>query len=154
MKIILAAALLLVACSPAAAVQTKSRTPDRNSRAERALLRTNREYDEALVRGDAGALERIYADEFVYTTFDGEVRDKAQQIAFTRSGDLKLESGRSDDVRVRVYGDTAVMTGRFTAKGQFRGEKIEVHERYTAVWVRSRGRWRLVAEQGNEIKRR
>jgi ketosteroid isomerase-like protein len=117
------------------------------------LLRANREYDEALVRGDAEALERIYADEFVYTTFDGEVRDKSRQLAFTRSGDLKLESGRSDDVRVRVYGNAAVMTGRFTARGQFRGERIDVRERYTAVWVKSRGRWRLVAEQGNEIKR-
>ena len=153
MKIILAAALLLVAWSPAAVGQTKSRASARQGRDERALLRANREYDEALVRGDAEALERIYADEFVYTTFDGEVRDKAQQIAFTRSGELKLESGRSDDVRVRVYGNTAVMTGRFTAKGKFRGAAIDVHERYTAVWVRSRGRWRLVAEQGNEIKR-
>ena len=153
MKIILAAALLLTAWSLAAVGQTKSRASGRDDGAERALLRANREYDEALVRGDAEALERIYADEFVYTTFDGTVRDKSQQIAFTRSGDLKLESGRSDDVTVRVYGNTAVMTGRFTAKGQFRGEKIDVRERYTAVWVKSGGRWRLVAEQGNEIKR-
>jgi len=77
---------------------------------------------------------------------------QAQQLAFTKSGDLRLESGQSDDVKVRVYKSTAVMTGRFTAKGQFRGKNIDIRERYTAVWVKKDGHWRLVAEQGNEIK--
>lgn len=123
-----------------------------SGKAERELMKANQEYDEALVRGDAETLDRIYSDEFIYTTPDGEVRDKARQLAFTRAGDLRLESGRSDDVRVRVYGDTAVMTGRFTAKGKFRDRAIDIRERYTAVWVKGRGRWRLVAEQGNLIK--
>lgn len=115
-------------------------------------MKANLAYDEALVRGDVSALDRLYADEFVYTTFDGEVRDKAQQLAFTISGDLRLESGKSDDVRIRVYKDTAVTTGRFTAKGKLRGKNIEMRERYTALWVKKDGRWQLVAEQGNEIK--
>jgi ketosteroid isomerase-like protein len=95
----------------------------------------------------------LYSNEFVYTSFDGELRSKAQQLAFTRSRDLQLESGQSDDVRIRVYGNTAVMAGRFTAKGKFKGSAIEVRERYTAVWIKKQGRWQLVAEQGNSIKR-
>jgi hypothetical protein len=43
------------------------------------------------------------------------------------------------------------MTGRFTAKGQFRGKNIEIRERYTAVWVKQGGRWVLVAEQGMKL---
>ena len=123
-----------------------------SGKTERELLKANQAYDEALVRGDAAALDRLYSDEFVYTTPDGEVRDKSQQLAFTRSGDLRLESGRSDDVKVRVYGNTAVMTGRFTAAGKFKDRVINIRERYTAVWVKRRGAWRLVAEQGNLIK--
>ncbi|MCA1625288.1 MAG: nuclear transport factor 2 family protein [Acidobacteria bacterium] len=73
-------------------------------------------------------------------------------MAFARSGDFKLESGQSDDVKVRIYKNAAVMTGRFTAKGSFRGKNIEIRERYTAVWVKKKGRWRLVAEQGNLVK--
>jgi ketosteroid isomerase-like protein len=65
---------------------------------------------------------------------------------------LQLESGQSDDVRIRVYGNTAVMAGRFTAKSKFKGSAIEVRERYTAVWIKKQGRWQLVAEQGNPIK--
>ncbi|MCM3872385.1 MAG: nuclear transport factor 2 family protein [Pyrinomonadaceae bacterium] len=123
-----------------------------SGRTQQELLRANQEYDDALVRGDAAALDLIYSDDFIYTTPDGDVRDKAQQLAFTRSGDLKLEVGRSDDVRVRLYGNTAVMTGRFRARGKFRDRNIDIRERYTALWVKSRGRWSLVAEQGNFIK--
>lgn len=145
MKSILVATVLLLTLAVGVFGQTPKKT-------EQELLKANREYDEALVRGDADVLERLYSDEFSYTTPDGEVRDKAQQLAFTRTGDLRLESGQSDDVKVRLYGNTAVMTGRFTAKGKWRGKDIEIRERYTAVWVKRAGVWRLVAEQGNLIK--
>ena len=145
MKSVFAVVLLAIAATPATLAQT-------SGRAEAELLKANRAYDEALVRGDAAALDHLYSEEFIYTTFDGEVRDKAQQLAFTRSGDLKLESGQSDDVRIRIYGNTAVMTGRFTAKGKFKDRVIDIRERYTAVWLRKGGRWQLVAEQGNAIK--
>jgi hypothetical protein len=152
MKLIITFIMLLFVGLSLAVGQTADKTSSRNSRTEQELLKANQAYDEALVRGDAVALDRIYADEFVYTTFDGTVRDKTQQLSFTESGDLRLESGKSDDVKIRIYENTAVMTGRFTAKGQFRGKNIDIRERYTAVWVRQDGRWLLVAEQGNEIK--
>ncbi|HKV35093.1 MAG TPA: nuclear transport factor 2 family protein [Pyrinomonadaceae bacterium] len=145
MKLIFFTVALLLTITPVAFSQTSKKT-------ERELIEANREYDEALVRGDVTILERLYSEEFVYTTPDGEVRDKAQQLAFMRTGDLRLESGQSDDVRVRIYGNTAVMTGRFTATGKFRDKSIDIRERYTAVWVKKAGRWRLVAEQGNLIK--
>jgi ketosteroid isomerase-like protein len=145
MKLLFAIVALLLPAASATPGQTSGKT-------EQELLKANQAYDDALVRGDVAALDRLYSDEFVYTTPDGEVRDKARQLAFTGSGDLRLESGRSDDVKVRVYGDTAVMTGRFTAKGKFKDRVIDIRERYTAVWVRRRGTWRLVAEQGNFIK--
>ncbi|MDQ4121354.1 MAG: Rid family detoxifying hydrolase [Acidobacteriota bacterium] len=123
-----------------------------NSKIEQELLKANREYDAAIVANDANALDKILADDFVYTNPDGEVRDKARQLAFARSGELKFETGTSDDVKIRIYGNTAVMTGRFTAKGQFKDKSMEINERYTAVWIKQNGRWRLVAEQGNFIK--
>jgi ketosteroid isomerase-like protein len=132
--------------------QSETGKANQNTKTEQELLKANQEYDTALLRGDAVALDRLYADEFVYTNPDGEIRDKAQQLAFTRLGDLKFESAQSSDVKVRVYGKTAVMTGRFNAKGTFKGKTIDVRERYTAVWVKQNGRWQLVAEQGNFIK--
>lgn len=65
---------------------------------------------------------------------------------------MRGESGQGDDVKIRVYKNAAVMTGRFTAKIQSRGKNIDVRERYAAVWIKKDGCWRFVAEQGNEIK--
>lgn len=148
-KILIGLAIVFIAFQNA---EAQTVTGAANSKIEQELLKANREYDAAIVAGDANVLDRIFADDFVYTNPDGEVKNKAQQLAFARSGDLKLESGQSDDVKVRVYGNTAVMTGRFTAKGQFKGKNLEINERYTAVWIKQNGRWRLIAEQGNFIK--
>jgi ketosteroid isomerase-like protein len=120
-----------------------------SSQAERELLQANEQYDRAIMGADVAALERIFADEFIYTNPKAEVLDKKQQIAALSSADFKLTEAASDDVRIRVYGNTAVMTGRFTAKTESGGKSEMIEERYTAVWVRRDGRWELVAEQGN-----
>jgi ketosteroid isomerase-like protein len=97
--------------------------------AERELLTVNKQYDEAIMRGDVAALERIFADEFIYTNPKADVLDKKQQIAALSSGDVKLADAKSDDVRIRIYGETAVMTGRFTAKAESAGTSEMVNER-------------------------
>ena len=117
--------------------------------AEHELMKLNAKYDEAIMHGDTAALDRIFADEFIYTNPKCEVLGKKEQIAELTSGAGKLEEARSEDVRIRIYGETAVMTGRFTAKARSAGKTEMIDERYTAVWVRQDGRWQLVAEQGN-----
>lgn len=74
------------------------------------------------MRGDVATLETIFAEEFICTNPKAEVLDKKQQIAALSSGGLKLTGAKSDDVRVRAYGETAVMTGRFTAKAESAGK--------------------------------
>jgi ketosteroid isomerase-like protein len=142
--------LLLLVIAVTGFAQTKEKKHS-TSKAEQELLKVNREYDEALVRGDAAALNRIYGDEFTYTSTDGEVLDKAQQVELIRSGGLKIESGASESVKVRLYGNTAVVLGYFKAKGQFKGQAFDSTERYTSVWVKRGGRWQLVAEQGTLV---
>lgn len=122
------------------------------SKAEREVLAANAAFDRAIVARDAVAYERILADDFILTGADGTVSDKKVEIAKVRSGDLTFESGKSDDVRVKVYGNTAVVTGRFTAKGKNAGRDFTFVERYTAVFVKRNGRWQMVAEQATEIR--
>jgi len=116
------------------------------------LRAVNAEYDRALVNDDVEALDRIYSEDFTYTTFDGVLRSRVEQIAFVKAGKLGLTSGRSDDVRVRVYGDFAVITGRFNGVTGVGAGTVEFRERYTTAWLRRDGRWMLLAEQGNLIK--
>ena len=119
--------------------------------AKQELLKINKEYDEALVRGDIAALERIFGDEFIYTSTSGEVVNKPQQLELIRSGAMKISSGASDDVQVRPYGNIGLVIGSFIAKGQFKGQAFDSTERYTSVWVKRGGRWQLIAEQGTLV---
>jgi ketosteroid isomerase-like protein len=61
------------------------------------------------------------------------------------SGDLRFQSITTDDVRVRVYGNAAVETGSSTMNGQDKGNAVPHDTRFTRVWVKQHGRWRLVA---------
>lgn len=137
----LMAVLALVASSAAA-----------QSKAEREVLAANAAFDSAIVARDAEAYARILADDFIFTGADGSVSDKKGEIERVRAGGLTFESGRSEDVRVKVYGNTAVVTGRFAAKGKNNGRDFTFVERYTAVFVKRDGRWQMVAEQATEIR--
>lgn len=119
---------------------------------EKELLMLNKRYDKAIIGNDVKALEQIFHLDFVYTNPDGHLRTRLEQLEFARSGVLQFETGASNDVRIRIYGNTAVMTGRFSAKGKLKGQDFSINERYTAVWVKAGGKWLLVAEQGNVIK--
>ena len=122
------------------------------TKAEREVLAANEAFDRAIVTRDVGGYERIMADDFIFTSADGSVSNKKGEIERVRSGRLTFESGKSDDVRVKIYGKTAVLTGRFTARGKNDGRDFTFVERYTAVFVKRGGRWQMVAEQATEIR--
>ena len=153
MKRMLALAALLVAASPLAFGQTvqsqsgQAAAGQKDGGAEQEVLKVNKEYGEAIVRRDAEAYDRFLGDDYIFTNPAGEVADKARMMKELKSGDTKMESGLDEDVRVRVYGDTAVVTGLWTTKGQYQGKPFDNKERYTAVYVKRGGRWQVVAEQ-------
>lgn len=124
----------------------------KDNNAETRLLQLNNNYDSALVKNDTGLLKKIYADDFVYTNPEGQLLTKAQQINSIAVSEMKWEAGKSEDVKVRVYGNVAVMTGAFKANGNYRGNPVTIHERYTALWLKRDTSWQLVAEQGNIVK--
>ncbi len=115
---------------------------------ERAVLKLNQEYEEATARRDASVHERLFADDYTYTPGNGNFMGKAEHINFTKSGAMVVESFRSEDVRVRVYRDTAVVTGLWVTTGRRDAKEAkERRTRYILVYVRRAGRWQIVAEQ-------
>jgi uncharacterized protein (TIGR02246 family) len=114
-------------------------------RVEQAIRQLDNERIQAQIGADALALDRIYADDFIGVGPSGTVRTKAQVISDFTSADLKFQSITTDDVQVRVYGNTAVETGRSTMIGQDKGQTVPRDTRFTRVWVKQQGRWRLVA---------
>lgn len=112
---------------------------------EQTIRRLDKERIQAQVHADAEALDRIYADDFIGVGPSGTVRTKPQVIADFTSHDLKFQSITTEEVQVRVYGNTAVETGRSTMTGQDKGKDVPRDTRFTRVWVKQQGRWRLVA---------
>ena len=118
---------------------------DAGRRAEQEIRVLLDELAAAHLRGDADALDRLRADDIVFTTADGRALEKAEMQG--AQGDLVLPMYVHDDVRVRVYGDAAVATGRIRSEGTFRGQPRGGRTRFRRVFVRRGGRWQLVANQ-------
>ena len=138
------AALLLSTLSSAMA-QHPSARPRATTSAEQAVQQQDQERIRAQITADSVALRRIYADDFLGIGPTGVVRNKAEVIADFTTHALTYQSITTAEVRVRVYGHTAVETGRSTMVGQDRGKPVPRDNRFTRVWVMTAGRWQLVA---------
>jgi uncharacterized protein (TIGR02246 family) len=119
---------------------------------EREVLALQKEYESAIERRDASVHERLFADDYTYTPGNGAFMDRLSHMAFTRSGALAVGSFQSTDQRVRVYGDTAVVTGRWVVRGARGGKPVDNQMRYLTVYVRRGGQWQIVAEQRTGIR--
>ena len=137
--------VLTLALTSIALGQEQSASRDQRSSVEQAIRQLDNERIRAQIGADAVALDRIYADDFIGVGPSGTVRSKAQVISDFTSGDLKFQSITTDEVRVRVYENTAVETGLSTMSGQDKGKAVPRDTRFTRVWVKQQGRWRLVA---------
>ena len=125
--------------------QEQSARGSYQTRVEEAIRKLDNERIQAQIHADARALDRIYAADFIGVGPSGTVRTKPQVILDFTSGDLKFQSITTDDVQVRVYGNTAVETGRSTMIGEDKGQTVPRDTRFTRVWVKQQGRWLLVA---------
>jgi len=108
----------------------------------------------AIISSDVKFVERVWAEEFVYTGVRGEVKSKADILAELKAGDLKFEMMKFDDVKVQVYGDAAVVTGKAITKGRSKQGEISGEFRYTRVYVKRSDAWQLVAFQGTPLSRK
>ena len=143
-RTIVIAVLVLIATSIALGQGPLARSDQRRS-VEQAIRQLDNERIQAQIGADAVALDRIYADDFIGVGPSGTVRTKPQVIADFTSGNLKFQSISTDEVQVRVYENAAVETGLSTMVGQDKGKAVPRDTRFTRVWVKQQGRWRLVA---------
>src|SRR5689334_13480482 len=145
MKRALLIAVLVLTAVATGGGQKQSPSGSHQTSVEEVIKKLDDERIQAQIHADATALDRIYADDFIGVGPSGRVRTKPQVISDFTSGDLKFQSITTDDVQVRVYENTAVETGRSTMIGQDKGRTVPRETRFTRVWVKQQGRWRLVA---------
>jgi ketosteroid isomerase-like protein len=102
---------------------------------EQELLKLEEEFTEAVVKNDAKAIDQFLSDDWVIIDPDGGIVDKSRFLGVIKSGALTHEMMESDDIRVRVYGDCAVLTALTRSKGKFAGQDFTTSERATAATV-------------------
>ncbi len=105
----------------------------------------------AVVRGDFAELEHMLGDDLTYTHNNGMLENKAQYLAGLRSGRMVYHSIEPQDVLVRVYGEAAVVTGRATLNVDVAGQSASLVIRFTDVYAKQDGRWRMVAWQASRL---
>lgn len=119
---------------------------------EQAVRQMINDLTATLGKNDAAALDRIYDDDYALTNESGVVTGKAERLAQIRSGEFKFESVSFDEVKIQMYGNTAVARYRGTTKAKFKGEDISSSLRVTLTFVKIKGRWQLVAAQTTTVK--
>jgi ketosteroid isomerase-like protein len=149
MRHILAIAAMMVAVPVSVFAHAQGTAASSND--EQALMKLEQEFTDILLKGDGAALERLLADTLTLTEPDGTIRDKAGFVAVVKSGELKFASLQTHDMKVQVYGDTAVVTYHVTEKVTVKGQDRSGESRWTDVFVRQGGRWQLVAAHGSRI---
>ena len=137
-----AAILALVVTSAAVYSQ-----PSEESRIEQ----LERDRQDAFVRGDVGALDRETAADYTTINGTGKLSTKPQMMESLRQGRTKVLSVKLEDLKARVYGDTAVLTGDYRDVHVRDGVQSETHALFTRVFVKSGGRWQAVAYQQTPV---
>src|SRR5438046_9113261 len=138
-------AVVVLTVAPLGVAQKQSARGSHQISVEEVIRKLDNERIQAQIYADATALDRIYAADFIGVGPSGRVRTKPQVISDFTSGDLKFPSITTDDVQVRVYGNTAVETGRSTMIGEDKGQTVPRDTRFTRVWAKQQRRWLLVA---------
>ena len=109
------------------------------------IRRIESEWGDAFEQRDFAALNRIMADEYILTDPLGNVRGKEESLKAIASNEVFFESTKSANVNVRINGDTAVITGRSTFKGRYRGWSMAGQYQYTDVLVKRQGSWQAMS---------
>lgn len=117
-----------------------------------AIIALENKWAEAAKTGDAAGVEPLLHQDFITTDVSGHSYNKKELLATLKGG--KWESNGISDVKVSVYGDTAIATGAWAGKGiDGDGTHVSRHERWTDTWIKTRsGKWRCVASHASEVK--
>lgn len=143
--------LLIVAASSFAFAQVTGGSANQMRSDEQAVHQLITDLYAALGHNDVAALDRIYADDYTLVNESGVVTKKAPRLAWIKSGELKYETARFEDLSIRLYGNAAVALYRAVYKAQFKGEAIGGQSRATLTLVKTMGKWRVAAAQVTTI---
>ncbi len=141
MKAKLLLATFLLSVSLAATFSAPQQKPEPASK----ILALENKWNEAYKQADIATMNSLLADDFIITVEEGTTFSKAGYIAHCADPDNRVLISEMSDLKVRVHGNTAVVTGAYHEKGISNGKPYEYHDRLTDVWMMIDGRWQVIA---------
>jgi uncharacterized protein (TIGR02246 family) len=126
---------------------------DKSGDTEKSVAALEQQWLQSQKTNNPDIVAPLLADKFVATASDGKVTSKAESLANAKA--TKYDSVDYDDLKVTVFGDTAIATGGFTAKGTDpAGKPLDVRERFTDTWMKmADGKWQCVASHTSSAKK-
>ena len=139
---------LVALLSVGSAVWSQVQTPGESEKAVAAL---ENQWLQSQKTNNSDLLVPLLADKFVETSSDGKVTGKAETIATAKS--IKYQSAEYSDVKVTVFGNTAIATGRFKGKmADASGKSVDINERWTDTWLKMpNGKWQCIASHASPV---
>src|SRR5215471_20676438 len=124
----------------------------KNVATEKAVADLEQQWLKSQQANNPEPLAALLADGFTNTSSGGKVSNKAESIAEAKA--TKYTSVDYGDLKVMVFGDTAIAVGTFKAKGtDASGKPLDANERFTDTWVKTAGgKWQCVASHQSPIK--
>ena len=126
---------------------------DQNSKEEQVLIKLEREWNEAYKNGTKEVLERVMAEDFIFIDEESKINPKAPYIESILQT-VKVESYKLDEIKVRIYGDTGIVTAVWVGKLTISGKVFDGAWRFTDVFVKRRGHWVCITSQETRVPKK
>ena len=144
---LLAAGLLLLFASPAWAWLPRRGSHDLQKHIESLEM----QWRDAVIHRNVRVMDRLLADDYLGISANGTVETNAEELAQSRAGTLRIKSLDLSDIKVRIYGNTAVVTSRAELTGVNGQSDISGNYRYTRVYNKRYGQWKIISFEASRI---
>ena len=115
-----------------------------NNTSTSAVLALEKKWNDAYKQGDVETMNTLLSDDYIITVEDGNIFSKPGYIARNGNATVHVHVSKMSNLKVRVHGNTAVVTGAYYEKGTEKGKPYEYHDRLTDVWMNTNGKWQLI----------
>jgi|SRR5690348_11381841 ketosteroid isomerase-like protein len=108
------------------------------------VLTLEHKWNEVYKNGDIEGMNSLLADDYIMTEEDGSTFSKPGYIAYYGNSTVQVDTSKMSALKVRMHGNTAVVTGEYHEKGMRKRKPYEYRDRFTDVWMSTNGRWQLI----------
>ena len=109
------------------------------------VIALEKKWTESYKHRDITLLSSLLAEDFIITVEDGSTYGKAGYISHSADSSVHVEVAELSELKVRLHGDTAVVTGAYHETGESKGKHYEYRDRLTDVWMKKDGKWHVIA---------